>query len=226
MIGTYKESFFLVGQLGLIFLFSRMTLREMYYFLRSRVRNDKFIFSLISVFFLPGTVIHEMSHFFMATVLFLRVHGLSIFPTFEKDHIKLGSVLYEKKDVVRGILVGIAPIVVGLLVFFLVDAAKIFPSAHFLVNVVMGYFIFTVSSTMFSSKQDLIDLIFIIPLGIIVSGAIYIFNIRIDQIVGNERIISGLESFAKKTNSFLLYSLLINLCLIIFFKSLRVIFKK
>lgn len=226
MISAYKQLFFLIGQLTLIYLCSRITLNEMYYFLRGRIRNERFILSLISVFFLPGTVIHEMSHFFMATVLMLRVRGMAIFPIFEKEHIKLGSVLYEKKDVVRGILVGIAPLLVGLLVFFLVDAAKIFPSPNLLINLVIGYFIFTVSSTMFSSKQDLIDIIFIIPLGIIVSGAVYIFNIRMDQILGNERIISSFDSFAKKTNSFLLYSLIINVSLIIFFKSLRFIFKK
>lgn len=226
MINSYSQLLLLLGQLMVIYFISRLAINEIFHVLRIFIKNDRLVFALVSIIFLPGTIIHELAHFFMATILFMRVHSLAIFPRMEHHYIKLGSVVYEKKDVFRGILVGIAPILVGLLVFYLVDFSKLFPNSNLYINIVITYLIFTISSTMFSSKQDLVDLIFIIPLGIIVVGLIYIFNIRLDLIFKNQYLISGFEGFAKKTNSFLLISLTINIFLIILFKGFRFLLKR
>lgn len=223
---THIAPFLFVIQIVLIFFISRVSTNEMFYTLRIFFKNEKFILSLVSIFYLPGTIIHEFAHFIAASMLFLKVKSLTIFPRFLDNYIKLGSVVYEKKDVIRGILVGIAPIFAGLFCFFIIDASKIFPSNNLLLNIFIVYFIFTVSSTMFSSKQDLVDLIFVIPLIIIVVGVIYIFNIKLDDLFKNKQILLGLENFTQITDKFLFFSLLINGLLLVTFKSLRFVLKR
>ena len=120
--------FLFILQIVLIFFISRVSTNEMFYTIRIFIKNEKFVLSLVSLFYLPGTIIHEFAHFIAASILFLKVKSLTIFPQFQGNYIKLGSVVYEKKDVLRGILVGIAPIFAGLFCFFVIDASKIFPS--------------------------------------------------------------------------------------------------
>ena len=108
--------FFIILLLILFFL-SCQTTNEIFYFLRMFIKNDSTVFGLVTFFFLPGTILHEFSHFFMAIILFLPVHKIQILPEFEKNYIKLGKVLYEKKDVIRGVIVGIAPLL-GAMLFF------------------------------------------------------------------------------------------------------------
>jgi ABC-type cobalamin transport system permease subunit len=79
---------------------------------------------------------------------------------------------------------------------------------------------------MFSSKQDLVDLIFIVPLTIVIGGAIYIFNIKTDILFKNKLFFGGLLGFANKTNLYLLISLLINLGLITILRGTRLILKR
>ena len=79
---------------------------------------------------------------------------------------------------------------------------------------------------MFSSKKDLVDLAFIIPLIIVIIGLIYIFDIRVDLIFKNKLFIERLVNFFKDINFYLLFSLAINILLIFIFKSFRFLLKK
>lgn len=226
MINGYHQLFFLVIQTILLYFISRLTINELFYFLRFFLKNEKIVFSLVSLFFLPGTITHEMAHYFAALILMLQVKEVKIFPEWEKNYIKLGKVLYEKKDLVRSIIVGIAPVLAGFLFFWWMSVFKIFPSQNIILNLFFGYIVFAVSSTMFSSKQDLIDLIYILPLSIIIIGIVYIFDIRFDFILKNEISIKFLLSSIKSINFYLLLSLTINLFLIILFKSFRFMIKR
>ncbi len=226
MLTSFFLPVFLVIQILLIYLLSRQTIKEIFYFLRIFFNNEHFIYLLVSLFFLPGTIVHEMGHFLAATVLMLRVYEVKIFPERQKNQIKLGSVLYEKKDVFRGILVGIAPIFFAFFFFWFLAQFKFFPSERLWLNIFLGYVVFTVSSTMFSSKQDLIDFVFIIPLIIIIIGVIYIFDLRIDLFLNNRLIVKGITDFFQKINFYLFFSLAVNTVLIIFFKSFRFLFKQ
>jgi len=206
----------LPAQVISVFFLSKLAINELYYFLYSLTKNRLFAFSVITVIFLPGTIVHEMAHLLTALILFLPVVEVKIFPEFKANGIKLGHVLYEKKDVVRGIIVGVAPIFAGLLLFWFMAIFNLFPGRNPYLNILIAYLIFSVSSTMFSSKQDLIDLIYIIPLILISAVIIYLFNIQIT--LGNG-ITGGLAGFANKINYFLNISLIINLFMIVIFKS-------
>jgi hypothetical protein len=204
-----------------LFFVSRHSTNQLFQFLRIFIKNEKWVFAIVSFLYLPGTILHEMAHFFAAMALFLKVKDINIFPEFKKDYIKLGSVLYEKKDFVRSFLVGIAPFFAGIFFFYYLSIFKLFPSVNLLQNLLFSYLIFAVSSTMFSSKQDLIDFIFIIPFVIFGAGIIYIFQIDFTFILKNEKAVKNLVQFLKEINFYLFISLIINLSLIIILKSFR-----
>jgi len=222
----YLDIVLFFALLILIFFLSKYVINELYYLLRLVFKNEEIIFSIMSVIFLPGTIIHELSHYLVATILFLNVKEVTIFPKFEKNQIKLGGVTYIKKDFIRGLLVGIAPFFVALSVFWLIAGFKIFPQANLGFNILLIYLIYAISSTMFSSSQDLVDLVFIIPLIIIIIMIIYIFNIRIEMIIKNKFIWENLSLFAKTVNFYLVLSLAINFSLLLVIKSLKLITKR
>lgn len=64
------------------------------------------------VFVLPGVVIHELSHWLMATVLGVRVSKFSLGPVRQGrgKRVSLGSIRVGKVDPVRSSLIGLAPL--------------------------------------------------------------------------------------------------------------------
>jgi hypothetical protein len=71
---------------------------------------------------LPGVVIHELSHWLMATALGVRVRGLSIGPVRKgrTRRVSLGSIRVANVDPVRGSLIGVAPLWGGSAVILLI----------------------------------------------------------------------------------------------------------
>ncbi len=67
-----------------------------------------------SLTMLPGVVLHEASHWVVATVLGVRTGRFSVFPERTTDgHLRLGFVETERTDIVREALIGAAPLLVG-----------------------------------------------------------------------------------------------------------------
>lgn len=63
------------------------------------------------VLVLPGVVLHELSHWAMAKLLRVRVSRMSLGPVRKRGNkVSLGSVRVGKVDVVRGTLIGVAPL--------------------------------------------------------------------------------------------------------------------
>lgn len=222
---TFQLPAVLIEILALYFI-SRWTINELFQFFRIFIHDDHIVFWIISLIFLPGTIVHEFAHYFVALILFLNVREVKIFPELEANYIKLGKVLYEKKDVVRGVLVGLAPIFVGLIFFWWMSAFKLFPQPNILLNILCIYGIYTVSSSMFSSKQDLIDLVYILPFIALIIGIVYVFNIRLDTVLQNTGFNKALLAFIQSINLFILISLIINLGLLVAMKTIRFILRK
>jgi hypothetical protein len=186
---------------------------------------ERAVLILITFIFLPGTIIHELAHYIMAVILFLHVREISVFPEFERNYIKLGKVVYEKADFVRGILVGIAPIFAGLFIFWLLSVWNVFPNPNMYLSIVLGYLIFVISSSMFSSKQDLVDVVYIIPVLIIMAAIIYIFNINIVALLDNAPFMEGVADFIHKLNVYFLLSFVIHAAIIIVLKVINKLWK-
>jgi len=71
-----------------------------------------------SLLVLPGTIIHELSHWLVAEILQVRTGAITIFPDLENDEggstQQLGSVATARTDPFRGFLIGLAPFISGL----------------------------------------------------------------------------------------------------------------
>lgn len=177
-------------------------------------RHSKAGLIIYSLLFLPGIVIHELSHFFMAGVLGVRTGEITIFPSgpTESGQERLGSVQVDKTDIIRSSLIGIAPLLIGclgviaitkwqfpqLLYSFmaaqgtlnqlLIEGQKIVASP---MNLVWIYLIFAIANTMFVSEADrrswpaMVILLIIIGAIVVWAGLSYSLLVVISHPLGN-----------------------------------------
>ncbi len=134
-----------------------------------------------SVVFLPGTVIHELSHFFFAILTGARTGKIEIFPEYlEEDwedensgkNVTLGYVQTQRLNPLQGFLVGTAPFLVGIvLMSWLAQLIRTnYDLAQYLPVFLLGYLFFTITNSFFPSWSDIKQTI---PL-VIISGVILI----------------------------------------------------
>ncbi len=70
--------------------------------------------------FLPGTLLHELSHWLLAQVLGVRTGRLELGPkVVHGGVVQMGAVTYQRSDAVRESLVGLAPLLTGSIVVVL-----------------------------------------------------------------------------------------------------------
>lgn len=205
-------------QIVIIYIISKLTIRELFLFLRKFFRTDFPVFIIVSLLFLPGTLIHETAHFITALLLMLPVKSISIFPKWEKNKIKLGEVLFVKKDFLRAILVGIAPVFFGIGILFTLFYFNIYPANNLGLNILYSYLIFSISANMFSSKQDFKGLVLFIPVVLLLIVLFYAFDIKIN--------ISDINVIMNKVNLYIFFVLVIDVFLFVFTKLLNSFIKK
>ncbi len=170
-----------IAEITSLFFLSRFCLQKAYPVLRRVFRNDRMIIYFISAIYLPGTVIHEMSHYIAALLLNLHPREVQFFPVIEERTVKLGHVLYERDphDFIRSILVGVAPFWGGIISLWMIIQFKLFPGNVWWHTALFGYLILTITANMFSSRQDLVDAVYIIPLFLIIAALWYLFPLTI-----------------------------------------------
>ncbi|HJZ23441.1 hypothetical protein A3H80_01475 [Candidatus Roizmanbacteria bacterium RIFCSPLOWO2_02_FULL_37_19] len=179
------------AQIILIYFISQWTIQHLFRALY-RITKSTFVSSyILALLYFPGTLLHELSHFITAVALLLNVKEMDLIPVVKKSdddkrYVKLGSVVFEQKDYFRSMLVGIAPFFVGLGFFFFMFEYDIFPNENIWINVLSLYLLFSVSSSMFSSKKDLEGTIIIVPLIILIFSILVGFNIDITRIFLSE----------------------------------------
>lgn len=178
MIVAYILAYFAL--LILLSVLTHHSFQTLYLFLYKLTRSDFIAKVGITILFFPGTVVHEMSHFFAAMLMNLRVRSANVLPVFEEDGIKLGTVVYERKDPFRGILVGIAPLFGGVAASWGLVALLYLPLTNtLLIHACIYFLLFTITSMQFSSRQDLIDAVWLIPMIIGIAILIYIFGVDV-----------------------------------------------
>ena len=138
---------------------------------------------ILAFIFLPGTLLHELSHFLAAEGLGVRAGGFTILPKDEGRGIKMGSVKVEKTDPIRSFFIGIAPLVTGILflsaIFFGIEYAQSqnLPFRFELILYVAGgYSLFVIVNMMFSSKKDLEACVEFIGFLIIISCVLFFWG--------------------------------------------------
>lgn len=154
--------FLLAFLIEIIFLFflSRILTLLLSRFIVFVVRSKNITIWLLSLLFLPGVVIHELSHLIMANILFVHAGEIEFIPKIAVNNVKLGSVQIAKTDFIRRSIIGFAPFIIGFSVllaifyYFLPDLRNFsnILSWEFLLSL---YIIFQISNTMFSSRKDI-----------------------------------------------------------------------
>ena len=68
---------------------------------------------LFQILMLPGVALHELSHYLAAKLLGIRVRSVSLKPKVSNGKVQMGAVSMNKPDFVRGVLIGMAPLLSG-----------------------------------------------------------------------------------------------------------------
>ncbi len=151
----------------------QQTVQQLLFLLTGRVEWALFLYALI---LLPGVILHEGSHWLTAKMLRMRTGRISLWPKVQRDHIlRLGYVETERVDFLRSSLVGIAPLIVGIVALLVLGQRVLHIDAMGLALAageyelarqsgahVLGtpwaalwiYLVFAVSNTMFPSASD------------------------------------------------------------------------
>jgi len=166
---------FLVGVIGLALLQRRLH-QEIQSVLFLITRRIDLALAIFSILFLPGVLLHELSHYFAARLLKVAVGRVSIIPQSLPDgKLRLGYVETAQTDFFRDAIIGAAPLIVGS-VFVAYAGLVHLEFATLWTQVAVGdlsvitqalsravsqpdfwiwfYVIFVVSSTMFPSETD------------------------------------------------------------------------
>ena len=152
--------------LELLFLFfsSRFIFQAFFFFSYKIFRSEKLAIIPIFIFFLPGTVIHELAHYLAAEILLVGAQDLEIAPKLENKHLRMGSVQIKKTDIFRNFLIGVAPLFAGSAIIF---AAFVYFTSNIHLNelfsspfniastLILIWVVFFITNTMFSSKKDM-----------------------------------------------------------------------
>jgi hypothetical protein len=147
-----------------LYFLSRRVVKGVYRFFYSVTKRRNWTVYLFAVVFLPGTFIHEISHFLAALFLLVPVGKLELLPKIEEEgNFKLGSVAITKTDPLRRFLIGIAPVIFGFFVIFgllyfvsmMGDSFQLRIIDTWWEYLLIGFVIFQVANSMFASKKDL-----------------------------------------------------------------------
>ncbi len=117
--GPALVAILLVELFGL-FLVSRHMINALASLIYRVSRSEKLMVSALAVLFLPGTMIHELSHALVAVVLRVPVGRMEFLPKMDSGTIRLGSVEIGQSDRVRRSLIGVAPFLVGMPIMLVV----------------------------------------------------------------------------------------------------------
>ena len=169
---------------------------------------------IYSFIFLPGTMLHELSHYLSAKLLFVPVGRFNLKARYEDDgSIQMGSVSIAKTDPIRRFLIGIAPIIIGVL-FLLFFSFLIRYVDMIWTKALLMLLIFTTANSMFSSRKDMegaFKLFFSIGLFIVV---IYFLGIEV-RIRPPVEFVTWVNDLIKITVEWLMLPLIINIALLI-----------
>lgn len=157
---------FLLLSLVVLYSSGHVLLRQLTHLVHRAGGSRRFLIILWSLIFLPGTIIHELSHFFVAILVGARTGKIEIFPEFldiddQDGGVALGSVQTQKLNILQGVLVGLAPFLVGL--GLLVWLGSLILESYYLSNfsilLLQSYLFFTISNSFFPSRSDLVHVI-------------------------------------------------------------------
>jgi hypothetical protein len=126
MLMTFDGFFWAVAALVAFLFLQRGLHREIQAIFLIATRSPGVTLAIFSLIFLPGVFLHELSHFVTAKVLGVRTGKFSLIPTVLPDgRLQLGYVEAAFSDIFRDSLVGLAPLLTGLLFTVFVSVERL-----------------------------------------------------------------------------------------------------
>lgn len=187
-------TFFVLIVLAVIVL-DRLVTRQILDFFWLLTRNKRVAYATYAVLLLPGTLVHEFSHWLVARLLGVPASRPTIRPELEGDSIVLGYVRTAGTDPIRQSLIGAAPIFIGgALVAGIAATIFGFEGLEALLPGVQGvtplthrlraalhvedawlwvYLIFSISNVMLPSESDRVAWSRVLVLLVVIGGLIY-----------------------------------------------------
>lgn len=149
----------IIFEIIVLLILSRKVHKYIGRFFYKITKSKKLTVYLSAILFLPGTFVHEMSHFLTALFLLVPVGNMDLLPKItESDNksisVTLGSVAIGQTDPIRRFLIGAAPFFLGLIaIFFTIYFGYFNKSLE--IRLLIAYIVFTIANNMFSSKKDM-----------------------------------------------------------------------
>lgn len=140
----------------------------------------KWLYTLI---FLPGTILHELSHWLMAELLGVRTGEITILPEFESNPAdnreRLGSVQTAKTGPLRSFLIGSAPFFTGLIALWVLGSLLLNVDWLLWQYGLIFYGVIVVGSSMLLSQEDRKSWPFIAILVPLLTVVYYVIPLRV-----------------------------------------------
>lgn len=178
---------------------------------------------LLSLFFFPGTLIHELAHYITALLLFVHVGKMEFVPKVIGNGVKMGSVEIGHSDPIRRALIGMAPFFWGTTIILLI--LTLFQNNGGIDNlgitILTGYVLFEISNTMFSSRKDMEGTLELFLAVLVISIILYLVGVRFPQINPDAIITTEVERLFQTGSIFLGVPLVIDIVFIILLRMLR-----
>ena len=202
-----------VIQLVILSFISNKLFNRIYLFLHRFFKKDSTVVLVVSFVFLPGTFIHELCHAMAVTFLGSRVTAFSIWPRIEGDSIKMGYAEVEVLDMFRNSLIGVAPLVIGTGILYLL--ASSFQNVDLIFKIIYLYLIFQISNSMFLSPADVKEVRVLLFLTLFILITVFITNFYFYKLNFLPQDFNFLKSSyyletLKTVNFFLMFPLIIN----------------
>lgn len=167
-------------ELLLLFFLSRKLIHSLAQVLYRFTKSHKVMVHALALIFLPGTIIHELGHLLFAGVMLVPVGELSVMPEIEERGIKLGSVQIGRTDPIRRMIVGLAPVLLGMILIFSIFLLVKIGEAPLWQIALALYLLFQIGNTMFSSRKDIegsvLFVIIILSLALVTIISLYFLN--------------------------------------------------
>jgi hypothetical protein len=205
-----------------VLLFVEITI--LFFLSRSVSKNlSKFLsINSLSIIFLPGVIIHEISHLLVATILFVPVGDMEFTPKKDNNGLKLGSTKIAKTDPLRRCLIGFAPVFVGLMIVvglvysFGQNVLLLQKNLYIFITAILAliYLLFTISNTMFSSRADMEGALEVLLTLLIIFAISYVLGFRFPLAYLDKIFIKEFVGVIQKSTLFLLAPIAIDIILL------------
>lgn len=111
-----------ICELAVLFLLARRLVNSLARLIYKVTRSHGAVVNILAIFFLPGTIMHELAHLLFAGVMLVPVGEMSVIPEIQDIPVgrqgmgvRLGSVQIGRTDPFRRTIIGVAPVIFGML---------------------------------------------------------------------------------------------------------------